>query len=144
MDEIRQPITKEDVIALSNELFDAIFTMQDPAEQERFFMYRNPIIFIPYGTDLGLENNYEFHQQFIREYQEAFPDVLITALNDEASKVRAKFAIYWEAFISEDEVVRAVIGQDWILERNEINELKIVLFINDYHHFLPGSVVLQV
>jgi hypothetical protein len=40
-------------------------------------------------------------------------------------------------------VIKAVVGEDWILERTPAGTLKFVLYINTFHHLLPGSAPLQ-
>ena len=40
-------------------------------------------------------------------------------------------------------VIKAVVGEDWILERATSGELKFVLYINTFHHTLPDSAALD-
>ena len=34
-------------------------------------------------------------------------------------------------------MIKAVVGEDWLLERATSGELKFVLYINTFHHMLP-------
>jgi hypothetical protein len=36
-------------------------------------------------------------------------------------------------------LIKCVVGEDWIVQRAPSGELKIALYINTYHYFLPGS-----
>ena len=43
----------------------------------------------------------------------------------------------------EPNVIKAVVGEDWILERAVCGALKFVLYINTFHHLLPDSAPLD-
>ena len=40
-------------------------------------------------------------------------------------------------------VIKAVVGEDWIIERAASGALKFVLYVNTFHHFLPDSAPLD-
>ena len=40
-------------------------------------------------------------------------------------------------------MIKAVVGEDWILERAQGGALKFVLYINTFHHPLPDSAPLE-
>ena len=40
-------------------------------------------------------------------------------------------------------VIKAVVGEDWILKRTASGALKFVLYINTFHHLLPDSAPLD-
>ena len=40
-------------------------------------------------------------------------------------------------------MIKAVVGEDWLLERATSGELKFVLYINTFHHMLPKSAPLD-
>ena len=40
-------------------------------------------------------------------------------------------------------VIKAVVGEDWILERSPSGDLKFVLYMNTFHHTLPDSAPLD-
>lgn len=142
IDLLSLPITKDEVVNLSNDFFETVFQQGDVAS---FFMYDNPIIYIPHGRDLTLDENAAFNRQFTFVTQQPFEEVLITPLVDSPAKARCKFAIYWQAQSAyNEETIEAVIGQDWIVQRDVNGDLRINLLINSYHHFLPGSLVLNV
>ncbi len=44
---------------------------------------------------------------------------------------------------AEDALIRVVVGEDWIVQRTSDGALKIVLYINPYHRFLPDSAPLD-
>jgi hypothetical protein len=60
--------------------------------------------------------------------------------------VRARGTVYWQAEFPQrpqPKVIKAVVGEDWIIERAASGELKFVLYINTFHHFLPDSASLD-
>jgi len=36
------------------------------------------------------------------------------------------------------------VGEDWIVQRLPSGELKIALYVNAYHHFLPDSAPIEI
>jgi len=40
-------------------------------------------------------------------------------------------------------VIKAVVGEDWIIERTASGALKFVLYVNTFHHVLPDSAPLD-
>ena len=70
----------------------------------------------------------------------------LTPLNASPERVRARGTVYWQAEFPErrqPNVIKAVVGEDWIIERAASGELKFVLYINTFHHFLPDSASLD-
>lgn len=41
-------------------------------------------------------------------------------------------------------VIKAVVGEDWILERTPSHGLKFVLYMNTFHHLPPDSAPLEI
>ena len=94
------------------------------------------------SEDISLQMNYEIHQRLVDEKHEPFPDWEITMLLGEPERVRAVGAVYWEGRVvgaPEGALIKCVVGEDWIVQRTPSGELKIALYINTYHYFLPGS-----
>ena len=60
--------------------------------------------------------------------------------------MRARGTVYWQAEFpgrTGTQVIKAVVGEDWILERPASGGLKFVLYLNTFHHFLPNSAPLD-
>ena len=54
--------------------------------------------------------------------------------------MRARGTVYWQAEFpgrQAPNVIKAVVGEDWILERAASGGLKFVLYINTFHQLLP-------
>ena len=136
-------ITKDDVISLMNNFHDVVmFRKGTAAEQAAFFLYPDEArIFIPHGDDVSVQANYDIHQKLTDEVHTPLEPWGITPLSSEPERVRAVGAVYWEGRLvdSTDAVVKCIVGEDWIVQRERSGELKIVLYINPYHHFLPDS-----
>jgi hypothetical protein len=54
--------------------------------------------------------------------------------------VRAVGTVYWQAEFRgrpAPNIIKAVVGEDWILERTKSGKLAFVLYMNTFHHTLP-------
>lgn len=140
-------ITKDDVISLMNNFHDVVmFRKGTAAEQAGFFLHPDEArIFVPHGEDVSVHANYEIHQKLTDEIHTALEPWDITPLSSEPERVRAVGAVYWEGHLvdSTDAVIKCIVGEDWIVQREPSGELKIVLYINPYHHFLPDSAQIE-
>ena len=136
-------IAKEDVLALMKRFHDVVmFEKGTAADQAAFFLHPEPRIFILHGEDISLQTNYEIHQKLVDEKHEPFPDWEITPLSSMPERVRAVGAVYWEGRVvgaAEGSMIKCVVGEDWIVQRTPSGALKIALYVNTYHYFLPGS-----
>jgi hypothetical protein len=136
-------ITKDDVIALMNEFHDVVMRRKGTAaEQAAFFLNPDEArVFVPHGEDLALQTNYEIHQKLTDEVHIPLEPLDVTMLSTEPERARAVGAVYWEGRLvdSADALIKSVVGEDWIVQREPSGDLKIVLYINPYHHFLPDS-----
>jgi hypothetical protein len=136
-------ITKDDIISLMSEFHDVVmFGKGTAAQQAAFFLYPDEArIFVPQGEDVSVQTNYEIHQKLTDEVHRPLEPWDITPLCTEPERSRAVGAVYWEGRVvdSPDAVIKCVVGEDWIVQREPSGHLKIVLYINPYHHFLPDS-----
>jgi hypothetical protein len=136
-------ISKDEVIALMNAFHDVVmFEKGDAAAQGAFFLHPEPRIFIPHGEDLTLETNYDIHQGLTDEKHIPLDPWNITQLCDASERARAVGAVYWEGRPIESATgapIKCVVGEDWIVQRIPSGDLKIALYINAYHRFLPDS-----
>ena len=135
-------ITKDDVISLMNGFHDVVmFRKGTAAEQAAFFLHPEEArIFVPHGEDVSVQANYEIHQKLSDERHIPLEPWDITPLCEQPERARAVGAVYWEGrVVGARDVVKCVVGEDWIVQRTPSGELKIVLYINPYHHFLPDS-----
>lgn len=136
-------ISKDDVIALMNAFHDVVMFKKGTAEdQAAFFLHPEPRIFIPHGGDLSLQTNYEIHHKLTDERHIVLEPFDITPLCDDPERVHAVGAVYWEGRpleSSDGDLIKCIVGEDWIVQRIPSGELKIALYINSYHRFLPDS-----
>ena len=136
-------ITKQEVVELVKRFHDVTMLEKGTAEdQAAFFLHPEPRIFILHGEDISLQQNYEIHQRLVDEVHAVCDQWQITQLSDSPERARAVGAVYWQGRLvdsNEDELIKAIVGEDWIVQRVPSGELKIALYINSYHHFLPDS-----
>jgi hypothetical protein len=89
-----------------------------------------------------MQMNYEIHQGLTDEKHIVVDPWNITQLCDLPARARAVCAVYWEGRPIDGaagDLIKCVVGEDWIVQRLPSGELKIALYINSYHHFLPDS-----
>jgi hypothetical protein len=70
----------------------------------------------------------------------------VTQLSVAPERARAVGAVYWQGRVvgaAVDAIVKCVVGEDWIVQRVASGEVKIALYINTYHRFLPDSAPLS-
>lgn len=136
-------IATDEIIALMNAFHDTVMYQKGDAEaQGRFFLHPQPRIFIPHGADLTLQDNYEIHQKLTDERHHIIEPFDVTRLCDSPERARTVGAVYWQGRVigaDEGAVIKCVVGEDWIVQRGDDGALKIALYINSYHHFLPDS-----
>lgn len=136
-------ISKDDVISLMNEFHDTVMFKNGTAkDQAAFFLHPEPRIFVPHGEDISLQSNYEIHQKLTDERHIALEPFDITQLCAAPERAHAVGAVYWEARLAgsaDGGLIKCIVGEDWIVQRIPSGELKIALYINSYHQFLPDS-----
>lgn len=136
-------IAQNEVISLTERFHDVVMIEKGTAaEQAGYFLRPDEArIYVPHGEDVSMQANYEIHQRLTDEKHVPLGPWEITPLSDAPERARAVGAVYWEGRLvdSTDAVVKCVVGEDWIVERVEGGGLRIVLYINPYHRFLPDS-----
>ncbi|KTD18527.1 hypothetical protein [Legionella israelensis] len=141
------PIGQEEIIELSHQFHNLVMVKKGNAEQQsEFFLYPEPRIFLLHGEDISLQKNHEIHQKLIDEIHIPQKSWLITPLCNEPERVRAVGCVYWEGRVRHSknrEKIKCFVGEDWIVQRTSDGQLKFVLYINAYHHFLPDSAMIS-
>jgi hypothetical protein len=135
-------ITKDEIVALVTAFHDCSCGGGTAAEQARFFLHPEPRIFVPHGEDVSMQTNYEIHRKLTDERHVAGEQWEITPLSESPERARAVGAVYWEGRVKDapdGALIKCMVGEDWIVQRLPSGELKIALYINPYHHFLPDS-----
>ncbi len=136
-------ITKDEVISLMNEFHEvAMVRKGTAAEQAGFFLHPDEArVIVPHGEDISMQANHEVHQRLTDEVHVPLEPSDITMLSTEPERAHFIGAVYWEGrpVNSPEAVMKVVVGEDWIVQREASGDLKIVLYINPYHYFLPGS-----
>lgn len=140
-------IKKDDVISLMNAFHDvSMIRKGTAAEQAAFFLApAEARVFVPHGEDLTPQANYEIHQKLTDEVHVLLEPFDVTELCTTPERARAVGAVYWEGRVvsAPDALIKVIVGEDWIVQRDASGELKIVLYINTYHYFLPDSAQIE-
>lgn len=140
-------ITKQEVVDLVNRFHDLTCIKKGTGEEQaKFFLHPEPRIFILHGEDISLQQNYEIHQRLVDEQHVPSDSWEITQLSDNPERARAVGSVYWQGRpidSSGDQLIKAIVGEDWVVQRDSAGELKIALYINSYHHFLPDSASIE-
>ncbi len=126
--------------------FDAVARGATAAEQAQFFLDPHARIYVVWnGVTISLAEHEKLHAQWINE-RHSFGPFELTPLNAAPERVRARGTVYWQAEFpgrKAPNVIKAVVGEDWILERAAKGGLKFVLYLNTFHHLLPDSAPLD-
>lgn len=139
-------ITLNEVRDFGTRFFDAVAGGASAAEQAQYFLYAHARIYVAWnGATISLKEHETLHAQWINEHH-AFGHFDLTELNASPERVRARGTVYWQAEFPErspPKLIKAVVGEDWIVERATSGALKFVLYVNTFHHFLPDSAPLD-
>ncbi len=113
----------------------------DAAAQAEFFLHPDPMIFVEHASDLTLQANHETHRGITDESFVHLEPWDIVQLCDAPERARAKGGVLWKGRSggSEDRPLEIIVGEDWIVQRDETGELKFALYINTHHQVLPDS-----
>jgi hypothetical protein len=135
-------ITLKHVLDHGARWFDAVASGGSAAAQAAFFLHPNPLIYVlATGVAISLDDHHRVHAQWVDEVYH-FGPFNLTVLSTLPSRVRARGTVYWQAEYAgrpAPNVIKAVVGEDWILERTAHGALKFVLYMNGFHHLLPDS-----
>ena len=134
-------ITIGDVRDFGASWFDAVASGASAAGQAQFFLDPHARIYVVWnGVTISLEDHEKLHAKWINE-RHSFGHFDLTPLNASPARVRARGTVYWQAEFPGRpvrNVIKAVVGEDWILERQASGLLKFVLYLNTFHHLLPS------
>ena len=141
-------ITKEEVLALANRFHEVVMIAKgDAAAQASFFLHPEPRICVPGGEDLSMQKNYEIHQRLSDEVHVPLTPWRVTQTCDNPERAHAVGAVYWQGHVvgaPEGTLIKVVVGEDWIVQRTPLGELKFALYVNPYHYFLPDSAPIEI
>lgn len=136
-------ISEDEVLALMSRFHQVgMIEKGDAAAQAAFFLHPEPRVYVPHGEDLSLQTNYEIHQRLTDEVHIPLKPWTISQLCDDPERARAVGAVYWQGRVvgtPEGALIKVIVGEDWIVQRTPEGQLKIALYINPYHYFLPDS-----
>ena len=133
--------TVDEVRDFGTRFFNAVASGASAAEQAQFFLDPHARIYIAWnGATISLEDHETLHAQWINEHH-SFGHFDLTPLNASPERVRARGTVYWQAEFSgrpPPNVIKAVVGEDWIIERVASGALKFVLYVNILPPFPAG------
>src|SRR5688572_27757510 len=124
-------ITVAEVISHAEKWFHAVASSASAEEQSRFHLYPDARLYSIAGTVLTLEQHHRMHERLCDE-RHRFNDFYVTAVCDAPERAWAEGTVYWEARYkqpdhSSSSVIRATVGEKWLLERVEDGTLRFVL-----------------
>ncbi len=139
-------ITLDEVVAFADKWFLTVWGGGRADAQAAFFLDPHSRIYVVQGGEtIGFEDHEKLHKQWTDE-RHLFDGFSITPLNTAPERVRATGTVYWEARYRDrppPNLIKAVVGEDWIIERIPSGALRFVLYMNTFHHLLPDSAPLQ-
>jgi hypothetical protein len=135
-------ITLEEVISHASNWFEAVRSCASGAGVAKFHLYPDARIYTPDGAGLDLDYHQRLHSKW-KDEKHQFGDFYLTKLCNNPERVRAEGTVYWEARYrngkTEPSTIKAVVGENWIIERIEDGSLKFVLYLSTFFQLLPGS-----
>ena len=139
-------ITLNEVRVFGTRFLNAVAGGASAGEQAQFFLDAHARIYVAWnGATISLKEHEPLHAQWINEHH-SFGHFDLTELNASPERVGARGTVYWQAEFPErspPKLIKAVVGEDWIVERAASGALKFVLYVNTFHHFLPDSAPLD-
>ena len=135
-------ITLDEVLDLATRFHHLVQVEKGDAKaQGEFFLYPDPVIFVPHGGDLTLQRNYEIHQGLTDERCVNLLPWDFEQTSEKPERARANGNVYWQGTPvgGDGKPIKVIVGEDWIVERVADGSLKIVLYINPHHLVLPDS-----
>lgn len=142
-----QSIAVEDVRALADDFFHSIASGESGSSLARLFRHPDSRIHTPDGQAFSLEDHRLLHTRWTAERHQ-LGEFQLMPISDDPVRVRAVGTVYWEAQYVEapssgSSLIKAVVGEDWIIERKPDGKLCFVLYRNSFHHPLPESARVQ-
>ena len=136
-------IALEEIYHLADEWFHSVASGEPGSSTARLFRYPDARIYVDNGQAFSLDEHCLLHARWTDE-SHVLGDFRLTPLCDAPPRVRAKGTVYWEARYLEapsagPDVIKAVVGEDWIVERRPDGKPCFVLYQSIFYHLLPGS-----
>lgn len=138
-----QSITAKEVCDLAEDFFHGIASGEPGSSIARLFRYPDARIHAPDGQAFSLEDHRLLHTRWTAE-KHLLGDFHLTPISDAPPRVRAVGTVYWEARYIEapssgSSLIKAVAGEDWVIERRPDGTLCFVLYCTSFFHLLPES-----
>jgi len=140
-------ITIDEVRTLVNSFFHGVAADQPAEKMERFFLYPECRVVAPNGQSFSMENHRALHKQWTDEKHE-IGGLEVNSLSDDPARARVTATVYWQATKRESAsgekgMIKAVVGEDWIMERRPDSSLCFVLYHTTFFHPLPDSASIE-
>ncbi len=138
-----QAITLKEIYNIAEQWFDSVAAGEPGSSTARLFRYPDARIHTEDGQAFSLDEHRLLLARWTDE-KHGLGDFYITSINDDPPRVRVVGTVYWEArYIKAPapgpDLLRAVVGEDWIVERRPDGKVCFVLYQNTFNHLLPGS-----
>ena len=138
-----QSMTVKEVCDLAEDWFHGVAEGEPGSSIARLFRYPDARIHVPDGQAFSLEDHRLLHTRWTAE-KHLLGDFHLTSISDAPPRVRAVGTVYWEARYIEapssgPRAIKAVVGEDWIIERRPDGKLCFVLYGSSFFHLLPES-----
>ena len=135
-------ISLEEIFDLSTRFHHLVgIEKGDAAAQAAFFLHPDPIIFVEHASDLTMQANHDTHRDITDESFLHLEPWDLIQLCDAPERARAKGGVLWNGRTGGSDVrpLAIIVGEDWIVQRDETGELKFALYVNTHHQVLPDS-----
>ena len=136
-------ITLKEIYDLADDWFRSVASGEPGSSIARLFRYPDARIHVANGKAFSLEEHRLLHTTWTDE-KHVLGHFYLTSICDDPPRVRAVGNVYWEArYIKAPsegpDLIKDVVGEDWIIEKRPDGKLCFVLYQNTFDHFLQGS-----
>ena len=119
---------------------------EPPSEQQKFFLHRDPILFLRRGEDMTLQQNYELHQKLTDEKHWSVGwDV--TQLCDKPERRACRRRVLLAGARpgpARNRAYQGLLLSGLDRAAPPSGELRFVVYVNTGHSFLPGSATVDI
>jgi hypothetical protein len=135
-------ISYEAFKSFADEFFHTV-TIDKTGELIRyFFKSSHSLIIAPDGTSFDFQQHQQLHAMWQDEQHQLGP-FHIVMINDDPPRARATGTVYWQATYNASSrtkgTIKAVAGEDWIIEKRRSQALKFIQYNTTFFQLLPDS-----
>lgn len=137
-----EDISPEQFQQFINDFFHAVTIDKTGETIKTFFKNQKGQIVSPNGQAFGFKDHQQLHSIWKNEIHTLGTFTLVK-INEDPIRIRATGTVYWQATYNDKAslmgTIKAVAGEDWIIERLENDRLQFIQYHTTFIQLLPDS-----